>query len=121
MAVDLPSETRIGDPAGRSFRWRLIPATFFLVMGPALSLGSVLIPLTAVYIIIQDGWADPRLPPLLRPTLTSWSFWQLNFWTGVIAAGSGLAWLRGRWRIAWGMTALVVVVVVLRSVLFPLN
>ena len=121
MADELPSEMRIDDPVGRSFRWRLIPATFFLVMGPALSLGSVLIPLTAVYVIIQDGWADPRLPPLLRPTFTSLSFWQLNFWMGVIAAGSGIAWLRGHWCIAWSTTALVVVLVVVRSVLFPPN
>ena len=118
MVDDLPSTERSEAPVCRSFRWRLIPATFFLVMGPALSLGSVLIPLTAVFVIIQDGWADPRLPPLLRPTLTKLSFWQLSFWMGVIAAGSGIAWLRGHWRIAWGTTALVVVLIVVRTVLF---
>lgn len=110
MSEDLLSTQPAVTRRNRSFRWRLIPATFLFLMSFAGLVGGIGGPLIALFVNLKYGWIvpDPEWPEFNKValTLSNLTQWQLMFWSGAFAGFSAFAWLRGRWYIACGTTAL---------------
>jgi len=123
MVDDLNSNKPSELPIRRSFRWRLIPATFFFLMGAASILGAVVMVSMAIFVNLRYGWIVPHPDTPTRNqaalTLENLTRWQINFWFGVGAIGAAISWLRGRWRSAWALTGLLWLMMVLLPAFFP--
>ena len=101
------------EPAATSqrFRWRVIPATIQLGLGIPVVIVVALVASTAVYMNCKHGWIIPdvRTPKLNRYALSPIKVldWLLSFCGGVTNTTAGWAWLKGRWRVGWMATAVV--------------
>ena len=122
MSHDLPPSQPSDAQKPRSFRCRMIPVTVLCFIGLTEFIEAARMTLLAIFLNIQHGWivvdpVDPRATPfaLCHSNLT---LWQIHFWMGVVATASAWAWLRGRWSIAWGMMALMPLLVLLFRTVF---
>ena len=99
-----------GGQHSRQFRRRIIPATLLFLIGAVQILGGAVMAVGAVFINLRYGWIvpnpDTRTLNSVALTHANLTLWQLWFWSGVVAIGSAFAWLRGRWKLAWGTTGL---------------
>ena len=85
--------------------------------------GSVVMTLVAAYVNFRFGWVIPHpdTPTLNGVAFTpaNITFWQLQFWMGVVAIFSSLGWHRGDWKIAWITTGLTWILMGLVAVMGP--
>lgn len=107
--VDNPENTDAAPQTMRQpFRWRLIPGTFFLLMGVLGLLGVTLVAVVVVYVNLRYGLIVPSPDTPTRNkvalTLANVVNWQLALWSAIASLIAGASWLRGRWRIAWVAT-----------------
>ena len=123
MSNDLPSTQPAVTRRNRSFRWRLIPATFLFLMSFISLVAGVGGPLNALFVNLKYGWIvpDPEWPEFdnVALTLCNLTRWQLMFWSGVFAGFSAFAWMRGRWWIAGGTTASAWILSIFYQAFFP--